>query len=223
MQDQKLFSAWTIRAFAVVGAVFVLVGSLFVSAPAVLSGFGGFLIGELPIRNGPTLSAAISAAVLLEGLKLIVHIPYFARLKRGDAIRQSISSDAPAWVLVLFFLLIAVTTAFWALSEEMAFRWWPVYLLTHRGVDLGWTWLALVTANVVFALFHLPNFKKGSRQPWRVIPHFMSGLAYAYLFAEFGLVSAWAAHFLHNFVLKAAHITDRALHPVASEESDLEG
>lgn len=64
--------------------------------------------------------------------------------------------------------------------------------------------------NSIWALIHLPNYRKESdRKVLRVLPQFVAGVFFTYIFIKFGLLAAILTHFASNAVIFAFYKTQR--------------
>lgn len=94
------------------------------------------------------------------------------------------------------------------LLEELFARWLFLGVLTKiPGLDGPFAFYALMlVGNGLWALMHLGNFKeKGDRHWLRVLPQFVSGIFFAYVFVKFGLLAAVLVHFVSNALLFSLH------------------
>lgn len=97
---------------------------------------------------------------------------------------------------------------------------WAVFLLVlieelfTRGLFLGLLtkvfhgpiafYVLFLVGNGLWALVHLKNFKdKAERSVLRVLPQFVAGIAFTYVFVRFGLIAAIMTHFLYNAIVLA--------------------
>lgn len=88
--------------------------------------------------------------------------------------------------------------------EEIVTRGLFLGLLTKLFTgDIGFYAMFLM-GNAVWAYVHIYSFKdKGERSILRVIPQFVAGIAFTYVFVKYGLFVAIMAHYLYNTILFA--------------------
>lgn len=87
--------------------------------------------------------------------------------------------------------------------EEILARWiflgllWPLF----GGSDIAF-WILFALGNIGFAIAHFGNYKKKSeRSILRVIPQFVGGIAFTYLYLRYGLWITIATHFYYDVIL----------------------
>ncbi|MBI2624634.1 CPBP family intramembrane metalloprotease [Candidatus Parcubacteria bacterium] len=103
-----------------------------------------------------------------------------------------------------FFLIV--------LFEELFARWLFLGLLTKIPVLSGTVafYALFLIGNGVWALVHLYNYReKGDRKILRVLPQFVAGAFFTYVFVKYGLLAAILAHFASNTVLFVVHKVQR--------------
>ena len=92
------------------------------------------------------------------------------------------------------------------LLEEVVARWFFLGLLTKIGFlsgPVGFYALVLI-GNTLFAAVHFSNYK--NKEDWhvlRVVPQFIAGLFFSYLFLKYGLLACVLAHFASNAIIFA--------------------
>lgn len=103
-----------------------------------------------------------------------------------------------------FFVLV--------LSEELSARWFFLGLLTKITFLSGTVafYVLFLIGNSLWALIHLSNFKEEKDQNiLRVLPQFVAGIFFTYIFVKYGLLAAILTHFASNAVLFATHKVQR--------------
>ncbi len=103
-----------------------------------------------------------------------------------------------------FFVMVII--------EELFARWFFLGLLTKipflSGVVAFYT--LFLIGNGIWALIHLDNFEEEKdRKTLRVLPQFVAGLFFTYVFVKYGLLAVVLAHFASNAVLFATHKVQR--------------
>lgn len=92
--------------------------------------------------------------------------------------------------------------------EEIVARWFFLSVLTQLP-GLGGTfgfYLMFLLGNSLWAFIHIYNFKKHhDRSLWRVLPQFVSGFFFTYVYVKFGLFEAIVTHLGCNAVVFSAH------------------
>lgn len=105
---------------------------------------------------------------------------------------------------LLFFTLVV--------AEELFARWLFLGLLPKIPF-LSSTiafYLLMLAGNALWALVHLANFtEQKDRKILRVLPQFIAGIFFAYVFVAFGLLAAVLVHFASNMILFATHKNQR--------------
>lgn len=89
-----------------------------------------------------------------------------------------------------------------AFLEEVIFRWLLLGRPTRMVDDGVWFYTILLVSNALFAAMHLPNYRDArDRQMLRVVPQFIAGIFFAFVFLKFGLFAAVLAHYAHNAII----------------------
>lgn len=112
---------------------------------------------------------------------------------------KSYNTDALQKILdkgpILVFLVV--------LAEELFTRWlflsflWNIF--NHDTIAF---YVLFIVGNSVWALYHLTNYSDpGERSPLKVIPQFIGGIAFTYVFLLYGIGAAIVAHFLYDVIL----------------------
>ena len=94
------------------------------------------------------------------------------------------------------------------LLEELFARWFFLGLLTKIPFLSGTVafYALFLIGNGIWALIHLSNFKEEKdRKILRVLPQFVAGAFFTYVFVKYGLLAAILAHFASNAVVFAVH------------------
>ncbi len=101
------------------------------------------------------------------------------------------------------------TTTFF---EELFARGLFLGLLTKLpflGGPVGF-YILLLLGNSLWSLIHLDNYRdQKDRQLSRLIPQFIGGIFFSYIFVKYGFIEAVLTHFASNAVLFATHKTQR--------------
>ncbi len=97
------------------------------------------------------------------------------------------------------------------LAEELFARWLFLGVLTKMPFLSGTVafYILLLIGNSVWALIHLCNYDKNDRQVLRVLPQFIAGIFFAYVFVKYGLLAVVLAHFASNAILFSLHKVER--------------
>lgn len=98
------------------------------------------------------------------------------------------------------------------LLEELFARWFFLGLLTKIPFLSGTIafYALFLIGNGIWALIHLSNFKEeNDRKMLRVLPQFVAGAFFTYVFVKYGLLAVILAHFASNAVLFAVHKVQR--------------
>ncbi len=98
------------------------------------------------------------------------------------------------------------------LLEELFARWFFLGLLTKIPFLSGTVtfYTLFLIGNGIWALIHLSNFKEEKdRKLLRVLPQFVAGAFFTYVFVKYGLLAAILAHFASNTIIFAAHKVQR--------------
>jgi hypothetical protein len=97
---------------------------------------------------------------------------------------------------------------FSVLFEELLARWFFLGVLTMIPLfssTFGF-YLLFILGNGIWALMHLSNFEDERDRHWlRVLPQFVSGVFFTYVYVKFGLLGAVLTHFAANAVLFCLH------------------
>jgi hypothetical protein len=97
---------------------------------------------------------------------------------------------------------------FMVIVEEAFARWFFLGVLRHipgLGGPIAF-WGLLLLGNGLWALIHLPNFKnEEDRKLIKVLPQFVSGLLFSYIYVKYGFLMAVIVHMGCNSVLFTLH------------------
>ncbi|MBI4142928.1 CPBP family intramembrane metalloprotease [Candidatus Uhrbacteria bacterium] len=96
--------------------------------------------------------------------------------------------------------------------EELFARWFFLGVLTKIPAlsGTGAFYALVLIGNGIWAAAHLVNYRDPrDRRLIRVLPQFISGLCYSFLFVRYGLAAAVLAHFASNAVIFATHKRQR--------------
>ena len=116
------------------------------------------------------------------------------------AIREMLDSMGQGNHFLVFFGAVLV--------EELLARWFFLGVLTKIPALSGTAqfYILFFVGNLIWALHHLDNFKETKdRHVLRVLPQFVSGAFFTYVFVKYGLLATILAHFASNAVLFATH------------------
>src|SRR3989344_929821 len=94
------------------------------------------------------------------------------------------------------------------LAEELFARWFFLGLLPKLPFLSGpFAFYAFfLIGNALWALVHLNNFQDPNDRHWlRVLPQFVSGFFFTYVFVKYGLLAAVLTHFAANALLFSMH------------------
>ena len=98
------------------------------------------------------------------------------------------------------------------LLEELFARWLFLGLLPKIPFLSGTIafYILFLVGNGIWSLIHLRNFKEEKdRNVLRVLPQFVAGAFFAYIFVKYGLLAAVLTHFASNAILFAIHKVQR--------------
>lgn len=104
----------------------------------------------------------------------------------------------------IFFILV--------LAEELFARWFFLGLLTKIPFLSGAIafYVLFVVGNGIWAIWHLNNYREEEdRKIIRVLPQFVAGIFFTYIFVKYGLLATILTHFASNAVLFAIHKVQR--------------
>lgn len=141
----------------------------------------------------------ILLTVVIE-LPLGIATAYLALALVGKATNHSVRNMIPDMkgkpIFQSLFFLVFV--------EEVIFRWLLIgQPMKIEGLSHGvGFYVVLLFANVSFALIHLYNYKnEEDRQKIRVVPQFIGGMMFSFVFVKYGLVASCLAHFASNAII----------------------
>ncbi len=103
-----------------------------------------------------------------------------------------------------FFVLVV--------TEELFARWFFLGVLTQVSFLSGTFafYLLFLIGNGIWALMHLGNFKdKEDQHVLRILPQFMGGIFFTFIFVKYGLLAAILTHFASNAILFSFHKINR--------------
>lgn len=189
--------AWSAIGIAILLVTLTLVGG--VSYGDLLINIGKFVTGDLSgVSHGnESMISSILNIVAIVLMTLVAAIVTGSIFSRGAKSYESEKLDAllkrGAFVVFLVILIEELFTRGLFLALGTMF---------FKG-DLGF-YVLFFLGNSIWALVHLSNFSdKSERSPLRVIPQFVGGIAFTYIFARYGLGAAIMAHFLYDVILFA--------------------
>jgi len=177
-------------------------------AYAILFGdMSGFVTGDVAAYAAHTappllMLAVIAAAVSIElplGIGSISLVNLIIGKSRGEHGLSWLYKQIPQSHLFLYFFGLVF-------AEELFARWLFLGLMRMiPGLEGPIAFFILfLLGNGIWALVHLYNFEEsGDRNPLRVLPQFIGGIAFTYIFMKYGLTASVIAHFASNAVLFA--------------------
>jgi len=187
--------AWKSQLFGLVGSDLILLLAGKVSEIAV---------GQ---ENFLTMFLVILATVVIE-----LPCTIFAGLAQGAILGQSgkhsinelFRSMQEGNHFRTFFIMV--------LLEEILARWFFLGLLVKIPFISGTIafYLLFLIGNSFWALVHLKNFQREEdRNILRVLPQFVAGIFFTYIFVKYGLLASVLAHFASNAVIFSMHKIQR--------------
>lgn len=171
-----------------------------------------FLTGralEIPREPNGLMDVGAAALVLLAidvplGLLTVILLKSLFARTDGHAVSEALETlPEDGYPFLKFFVLVV--------AEELLARGLFLGLFTWPFADSSLAFYAFfLIGNGLWSALHLGNFKNGQeRQVLRVLPQFIGGVFFSYIFLKFGLLAAVLYHFAHNAVLFAAHKVQR--------------
>ena len=150
------------------------------------------------------MSPVILAVVVLELPSTIaagaLQSMVLGKMKGGHALTDLFREMGEGNHFFTFFIIV--------LLEELFARWLFLGLLTKIPFLSGTIafYALFLVGNALWALIHLSNFdEEKDRKVLRVLPQFVAGVFFTYVFVKYGLLAAILAHFASNAVLFATH------------------
>jgi hypothetical protein len=116
------------------------------------------------------------------------------------ALSESVGEIKEEYLFKKFFIAV--------IDEELLARWFFLGVLTQLPFLSGAFafYLLFMLGNALWALLHLANFKEEKDwHPLRVLPQFVAGLFFTYIYVKYGLLAAALTHFASNAILFATH------------------
>lgn len=138
------------------------------------------------------ISVVVLTIPIIFGIGVIV---YKGKTKGHDrTMIEKIENNGPITLFMIVF------------SEESLARGLFLGILTKVFTgDIGFFYAMFLVGNALWAYMHIYNFKdKKMRSILLVVPHFIAGIAFTYLYVRYGLFAAIAGHYLYNIVLLTA-------------------
>lgn len=120
------------------------------------------------------------------------------------AVAELFEKMGPGNHFFLFFLLVT--------AEELFARWLFLGVLPKIPFLSGTVafYVLLLAGNAIWALIHLANFQEQEdRHALRVLPQFVAGFFFSYVFVAYGLVAVILTHFAANAILFSTHKSQR--------------
>lgn len=154
---------------------------------------------QVKLTLGESIVTILQFTLIILALNLII-IPF---IPHGKSISMAnIFQNGP---IGIYLTIIA---------EEGFARWLFITVLGTWIFHVGYTGMIIfaLLGNVIWALVHLSNYEdKSERKLIVVLPQFISGLLFAYLYIHFGFVIALFVHLTFDFVLMSADKKDFTL------------
>jgi hypothetical protein len=193
-----LMGAWSFIGIVILLFVITLAGG--VSYGNLLSNIGEFVIGNLSgVVQGSeeSMISVILNTVALILITLVAVILALAIFNRGTKSYESDMVDAllDKGPLKIFSVILV---------EELFTRGLFLGLGTmlFRG-DIAF-YILFILGNSIWALIHLVNYSdKNERSLFRVIPQFVCGIGFTYIYIRYGLGTVIMAHFIYDVILFA--------------------
>jgi hypothetical protein len=195
------------------GAYSMLGLTLIVSALAWY--FGGFQIvaSELPAflkghalelsRGNQIFATSLSVIVVSIGCAILSAVLVSCLVGSSDgehAVAKELANMSPGNQFGNLLLVV--------LLEELIARWFFLGLLTKINFLSGPSgfYALFFLGNAVWAAVHLTNFMDPKdRSLWRVLPQFVAGVLFTYVFVKFGFFVGVAVHLGYNALLFSLH------------------
>lgn len=91
---------------------------------------------------------------------------------------------------------------FGAAAEELIMRWvFLSVIASFFPAGVFSLYALIIVSSILFASTHLSNFDDPEDRHWaRVLPQFLGGLFYCYVYIKFGLIAAILTHFFANLI-----------------------
>ncbi len=145
----------------------------------------------------------IAIAVVVD-LAISFPLALVIRKKYGDlgshSVAELLTNMKEGNIFLLFFGMVVL--------EEVIARWFFLGLLRKISWFSGpfGFFLMFLIGNGLWALVHIKNYKK--KEIWHpvlVLPQFIAGFFFSYLFVKYGLIASILGHFASNAVLLCVH------------------
>lgn len=194
-------------AFSMIGltAIIAVLAWQFGGFKIVLAELPEFMTGhalELPRANQIfATSLAVIVISLMCAVVSAVVVSWFAGSADGEhAVAKELANMSPGNQFGNLFFVVFL--------EELIARWLFLGLLTKISFLSGPVgfYSLFFLGNSVWAAVHLANFTdQKDRSLWRVLPQFVAGILFTYVFVKFGFFIGVAVHLGYNAVLFSLH------------------
>lgn len=139
----------------------------------------------------------IIAAIIVMELLLSILAGIFGSICVGNGGKNALKSMKPNNILKTLFIVVV--------AEELFARWFFLGFMAND-LNLGnYFYVLLIAGNGIWAWVHLYNYEDpNKRQLIRVLPQFIAGLFFSYVYVKFGLMATILTHFGSNAILFAS-------------------
>ena len=204
LKKQRIWSKYTTF------LVMLGIGLFFSPYTSIFNEFGVFVTGGVAeiSRSDQGFLSSLPALLLIASVTFIISMTIFLLFKY--ILRVNVGGHALDDIFALhqdadyhfqnFVILIAL--------EEVVARWLFLGVLPEMFPASGTVgfYTFLIIGNSLWSLIHLLNFKdrKDKRKIYMVLPQFIVGVFFSYIFVKHGLVASIVAHLAYNTILFAA-------------------
>lgn len=191
----------TFIAVVLVGVKTEVFGTVFKEIGLLLTGNVGSIASSSPpfLLMFPIILATVAIELPFNILTCVFQT-YVLGAHGEHAVSESIGKLEEGHLFRDFFVVVLI--------EEILARWLFLGVFTKLpflGGTFGF-YLLFFLGNALWALIHLSNFKEEKdRHPLRVLPQFVAGIFFTYIYVKYGLLAAVLAHFASNAILFATH------------------
>ena len=141
--------------------------------------------------------APILAAIIVMELLLSIIAGIFGSLCVGNGGKNALRSIKPDNILKKLFIAVV--------AEELFARWFFLGFMASDPNLGNYFYVLLIAGNGIWAWVHLYNYEDpNKRQLIRVLPQFVAGLFFSYVYVKFGLMASILTHFGSNAILFAS-------------------
>lgn len=188
----------------------VIIGYLSGGLTSILAELPWLFSGQVTSIIAHNFSVLDMASVIVAGICLSIPLSllgggiqwlFLGKLKGEHILTKKPNGEVPETPIPVnlfhsFFVII--------LMEEIFARWLFLGVLTHVFAGPFFFVVLFFLGNGLWALQHKLNFlNKADQKNLRVLPQFLSGLIFSYVFVKYGLLASVLVHFGHNAVLFA--------------------